>query len=100
MKIRFTQKAKDQLIEIFEYYKDNSQARYGRQIRAKIISRTSLLKDHPYTGQEEENLKHLQQGHRYLVEGNYKIIYRVEGNAVLIIRIFDTRQDPGKLTGQ
>lgn len=34
---------------------------------------------------------------RFLIEGNYKIIYRIEGSFIMINAIFDTRQDPDKL---
>ena len=48
-------------------------------------------------GQEEESLVELGQGHRYLVEEHYKIIYRVIDDVVYITDIFDTRQDPDKM---
>jgi toxin ParE1/3/4 len=35
--------------------------------------------------------------YRYLVQGNYKIIYRIEGNYIRIAVVFDTRQNPEKL---
>jgi len=55
------------------------------------------LKGHPFLGQEEEFLKERGSGHRYLVEGNYKIIYKVIGKEVYITDIFDTRQGPEKM---
>jgi hypothetical protein len=45
-------------------------------------------------GQEEELLKHLNQGHRYLISNHNKIIYKVENNIAYITHVFDTRQDP------
>ncbi|HFA50217.1 MAG TPA: type II toxin-antitoxin system RelE/ParE family toxin [Bacteroidetes bacterium] len=97
MRVRFTQKSRDQLKLIYEYYKDLSKGKYGRQIRARILTKALKLKDFPFLGQEEENLKYREQGHRYLIEGNYKIIYRVIDDEVLIIHIFDTRQNPDKM---
>lgn len=37
--------------------------------------------------------------HRRIIEGHYKIIYRVEGQAIYITDIFDSRQDPNKMKG-
>ncbi len=37
---------------------------------------TKQLKKHPVSGQLEINLEKLKEGHRYLVKGNYKIIYK------------------------
>lgn len=97
MKVLFTQNAKDKLDEIFQYFKDKSLTKTGRQIRAKILAKALSLKDFPFIGQEDELLKTLGKNHRYLVEGNYKIIYRVELDTVFVLNIFDTRQDPQKL---
>jgi hypothetical protein len=46
---------------------------------------------------EEENLKDLKQGHRYIIQGNYKIIYRIIGDEIFITDIFDWRQNPTKM---
>ncbi len=56
-----------------------------------------LLKKQPYLGREEEYLKHLTLGHRVLIEGKYKIIYRIIDQTVLITDVFDTNQDPEKM---
>ena len=44
-----------------------------------------------------QGLKKLNQNHRYLVNGNYKIIYKPVKEGVLITDIFDTRQNPTKI---
>lgn len=61
------------------------------------MKKALLLKEHPGLGVTEEKLAELGLGHRFLVEGNYKIVYRTEGQYVLITDVFDTRQDPEKL---
>jgi len=100
MKVKFTQHTKDRLKLIYEYYKDKNQAKYGWQLRAKIILKTLKLKDFPTLGQVEENLAALNLGHRYLVESDFKIIYPQIGNVIWITDMFDTRQDPDKMSGQ
>ena len=54
-------------------------------------------KTNQQSGQEEETLKFLQEGHRYLLQGNYKIIYKLKNNTAHITDVFDSRQDPKKL---
>jgi hypothetical protein len=39
----------------------------------------------------------LGEGHRYLIESNYKIIYKEVPEGILITDVFDTRQDPAKI---
>ena len=63
------------------------------------MDRARQLIQNPYSGQVEEYLDHLGLSHRRIVEGNFKIIYRVEGNEIFVTDIFDTRQDPQKMKG-
>lgn len=48
-------------------------------------------------GQVEPYLEDLPVTYRYLVEGNYKIIYKQKGANIYIMTIFDCRQDLSKL---
>jgi toxin ParE1/3/4 len=100
MNVKFTPLATERLKYVYEYFKDKKQGKYGRLLRAKILQKALKLKDFPNLGQTEENLAHLELGHRYLIEGDYKIIYRQIGNDIWVTDIFDTRQDPGKMSGQ
>ncbi len=97
MKVVITDPAKDSLREIYRYFRLNGFAKTGQNIRLAVYKKAMLLQDNPYLGQEEENLEHLTQGHRRLVEGNYKIIYRVIEQTVFVTDIFDSRQDPEKI---
>ena len=45
----------------------------------------------------EKSLEQLESSHRYLVENNYKIIYRKVKEGILITDVFDSRQDPVKI---
>jgi len=51
----------------------------------------------PESGQIENSLNEMNEGHRYLVDGNYKIIYKKISEGILITDVFDTRQDPKKI---
>lgn len=70
-----------------------------REIVNRLLDKADSLADNPHIGQYEEYLGHLGRGHRRLVEGNLKIIYRIEGGDVLITDFFDTRQPPEKMKG-
>ena len=52
--------------------------------------------NHKSVNQIEETLAQLEEGRRYLVNNNYKIIYKKIEEGVLITDVFDTRQDPVK----
>jgi plasmid stabilization system protein ParE len=67
------------------------------EIITQLFDRADSLSDHPYLGQYEEYLTHLNKGHRRLVEGHFKIIYRVFDNHIDILDFFYTRQKISKM---
>lgn len=64
----------------------------------KIMDRVEQLQFHPNSGQKENLLLHLNQNSRYLVEGNYKIIYQFNEDKIIITDIFHVKQNPIKIT--
>lgn len=96
-KIEWTAFAFENLELIFHYYVSKSNEKIAHKIRKQIIDSTKQLYQHPKSGQIELNLEHLNLKHRYLVSGNFKIIYREVENIILITDVFDTRQHPNKM---
>lgn len=96
MKIVITEFAEGKLKEIFLYYKREATITIAKKIKRKIFNKIKLTIDNPSIGTEDKYLKHLGFGHRILIEGNYKIVYRQDGNIIYITDIFDSRQDPDK----
>ncbi len=97
MKIVWTDFAVENLKDIFDYYSNKASKRTAHKIRKQILNSTKQLIKNPESGQIEFNLEILNQNHRYLVSGNYKIIYRLNGNEIIINDVFDTRQNPVKM---
>lgn len=99
MRIVWSALAKAHLKEIYSYFKEVAGVKVAKLIKIKIIKKPRLLIKQPEMGNIEDNPMVVNRGFRYLVEGNYKIVYKVyiEDEEVLIAAIFDTRQNPTKL---
>lgn len=97
MEIIFTDQSLKSLTEILDFIRDSVSAERVDEIKNKIINKTDILLINPHVGQKEPNLEHLKAGHRRLIEGNYKIIYRIAENIIYITDIFDSRKDPEKM---
>ncbi|MEL7004422.1 MAG: type II toxin-antitoxin system RelE/ParE family toxin [Bacteroidota bacterium] len=69
------------------------------EIKDRLLDQTDSLSLSPYKGQKEEYLRHLNEDHRRLVEGHFKIIYKIEKEIIYIIDFFDSRQDPMSMKG-
>jgi len=65
----------------------------------RLLDNAESLSLHPFKGQKEEFLNHLNKEHRRIVDGHVKIIYRISDESVYITDFFDSRQDPDKMKG-
>jgi len=99
LKIYWTDFAKAALRDIFDYYKDKAGLRLSQRLIEGLIQSTEILVDQPYSGSKEELLSNRNEGFRYLVFKNYKIIYWVNqvNQRIEIVDVFDTRQNPLKI---
>jgi len=98
--VYWTQFAEDKLDDIYAYYEPKAGLRTARKLISGIIDQTIGLEKNPLIGQIEELLSDRPQNFRYLVFKNYKIIYWINKNKsrIEIVNIFDTRQNPSKIT--
>ena len=94
LKIVWTKFAISELKSIYEFYKYKAGISVAEKIKKRIFIKVKQLQNHPLSGAIEENLFKTEYDYRYLVEGNYKIIYRIENKDVFIIDIFDCRRNP------
>jgi Plasmid stabilization system protein len=69
----------------------------AKRIAENILERVEQLQQFAESGSPELRLTNHSKNYHYLVEGNYKIIYLVNNDSVVITRIFDARQNPSRL---
>ena len=77
VQIRWLKDAKTDLKEIFNYISLDS-TRYARLQVERIQQRTKILKSHPNVGKIVEETDDPKI--REIIEGNYRIIYRIVNN--------------------
>lgn len=99
LKVEWTDFSKNELKNIFEYYKDKASVAIARKLVTGIVNETLRLQLQPTIGQEEELMKNSDKEFRYIVFKNYKIIYFVNSqlNTIEVVDVFDTRQNPIKI---
>jgi plasmid stabilization system protein ParE len=101
MKVVLTEQSLIRLEKSLRFYLEELEIPKAQVIKIKnrLIGKAKSLSKSPRKGQYEPYLSKLKQGHRRLIEGNFKIIYRVEGNTVYIVDFFDSRDNPKKMKG-
>ncbi len=87
----------EELRSIYDYLYFQASKIVADKISNAIVDKTLLLEQTPRVGQKEDLLMHLNKEIRYLIEGNYKIVYWIDENIVSIATVFDCRQNPKKL---
>lgn len=97
LKVFWTDSARLQLEDIFNYYRDNASLKVAQKLKNQIYNRTYQLEKFPKSGSPEPLLCERELEYRYLVEGNYKIIYWIKNEIIQIISVFDCRQNPIKM---
>jgi plasmid stabilization system protein ParE len=86
-----------QLQDIFDYYSFKANPSAARKIIKGIVKKSILLESNPLIGVKEPLLVDRPFEYRFIVETNYKIIYRFNDNIARIVSVFDCRQNPQKL---
>ncbi|MGB0166946.1 MAG: type II toxin-antitoxin system RelE/ParE family toxin [Luteibaculum sp.] len=79
---------------------DNASKEVAKRLVTAIITETLQLRKKPKIGQVEPLLDHRENEFRYLLYKNYKVIYWINqiNNRVEVVDVFDTRQEPKKIT--
>jgi toxin ParE1/3/4 len=75
MKILITENANERLREIYYYHRTVASLAVAKKIKNFILSGVPDLKNFGELGTLDPHLKYLNQGHRKLIRGNYKIEY-------------------------
>ena len=88
-----TEFAKEDLREILEYYQSSSQ-KYVEKVISDFQENILSLKKYPKSGRIVPELE--RQGienYRELIQGNYRIIYEISGEIVIVHTIIDGRRN-------
>jgi plasmid stabilization system protein ParE len=98
--VYWTRIAENKLNDIYNYHEIEASTNVAQGLVQGIIDRTINLEKNPFIGQEEELLANRTQRFRYLIYKNYKIIYWVNTNKnrIEIANVFNTKQNPDKIT--
>jgi toxin ParE1/3/4 len=90
MKVRFSHASLDDLADIFLHGLTHFGLQQAERYREQLDRLFDLLEDNPYLGPRNSDLS---SDVRVLVHKNHIILYRVEADGVLILRVRHGRED-------
>ena len=96
MKVVITSRSLERLEESLRFYLEELDLPLEKVLALKdqLIRQASSLSKNPYKGRLEPYLAKLQNGHRRIIAGNFKIIYKIQDDIIYITDFFDSRKDP------
>jgi plasmid stabilization system protein ParE len=101
MKVIWSSLAKSRLKQVYGYYAEKVSVKVAKSITQSILDSIRLLRKNPQLGKVEETPEGLETYRelRCLIEGDYKIVYRVMDmyDAIDLVTIFYTYRDPDKM---
>ena len=92
LKVIWSNRAKEQLKQIYNYYKSIS-PRVAKKLKDEILNN---VKDLVFAEQYQKD--EIQPEFRRIIVKNYKLIYTIDENTIWILMIFDSRKDPDSQT--
>lgn len=90
MEVVITEPAEESLKEIYCRFEEN----IAVHLVNKILDRAETLSNLSNRGRIVDELRSLNQEHRYIIEDNFKIIYRQDKNLVIVTDIFNMSKNP------
>ncbi|PIE50423.1 MAG: hypothetical protein CSA38_03205 [Flavobacteriales bacterium] len=94
MRIEWRDKALEELQGIYDYIYIKSPQNAENMLN-EILALAESLVDFPFKFPKEPYYN--QDNTRFAIKWSYKMIYRVEKERIIIVRVFDCRQNPNKL---
>ena len=89
----WTSEALKNRIEIFEYWNDRNKSKtYSRKLNAIFNEHIDIILKHPHIGYETKT-----ENIRCRTVRDYQIIYFNSDSEIVILAIWDSRQNPAKL---
>lgn len=90
-KVRWTENAKLQLKEVYEYH-----AKVNEEVAFRLIERI-IEKSESIVFPKQYQVDPYHSNYRRMIEGDYKILFRSENSIIYITAIFPTKNNPKKI---
>lgn len=101
MKVIYTDESLEGLEESLSFFRKKVEIPEHKlsELLTKLFDRADDLVNHPFSNQKEEKLAYLNKGHRRAVEGEFKVVYYVDGDIIYVTDFFYTHMNPNNIRG-
>jgi toxin YoeB len=91
--IIWSQRAQDDRKQILEYWKNRNKSNiYSKKLDKRFREAINIIRDYPQIGKQTDDQKA-----RIKIVKDYLLIYEETADSIILLTIWDSRQDPKKL---
>lgn len=91
--IIWSQRAQDDRKQILEYWKNRNKSNtYSKKLDKRFREALNIIRDYPQIGKQTDDQKA-----RIKIVKDYLLIYEETADSIILLTIWDSRQDPNKL---
>jgi toxin ParE1/3/4 len=99
MKVIVLPQAEESMKRSIQHLSEFYDRRYLKNLERLVRRKIRWLGGNPGAGQFEPELAWMNLGHRRIIVRNFKVLYRLVGEHVVVNDIFDSRRDPDRMRG-
>lgn len=88
--------AKQRLADIYEYIKKDS-PQSAKKVRKNILELIGTFNDFPEKYPRDLFINPAKGNYRFALIYSYKIVYKITNENIIVVDIFHTSQNPGKI---
>lgn len=92
-RIVWNKRALEKLDEIVDYLEENFSEKTASNFVEKVFDRLDILSRYPEIGRKSKKKKNIKF---HKIDKHRDLYYRIDGKNLIVVYIFDTRQNPEK----
>lgn len=95
MNVIWSEQARNSLADIYDYIYNKDSPNAAEKVLQTLLDKASSLSDERVEYPKDPHAN--SERFRFILQWSYKIIYERTDNKVVIIDVFHTKQDPGRM---
>lgn len=96
--VKWSSVAKNRLLEVYVYIESKTSAQVAEKVSLELADAAESIGQNPYLYSECRELPTKTKSYRNYIKWNYRIIFKILRDFVLILDIFHCKRNPKELT--
>ncbi len=95
--VKWSSVAKNRLVEVYEYIESKTSINIAEKVTLELADAAESTRKNPFLFSECKELSTKTKAYRNIIKWNYRIIYKITSDYILILDIFHCKRNPKEL---